>query len=530
MIKKLFFLLFLLCAAYSLREAYFYMSVRKTLPVGTTIANVPVAEISLEEASKKVAEAYAQSIILHSDVTNQEIELPPQEFGFQLGLGEMLALAEQKQAEVTWWEGYVSYLVQRPLRPISVELIATHDETKLYDVAQLVGNLVSDPPIEPHIDPKTVTFVKGTAGYSADYDLAAQKVISALYSVTDRKVEYPLIYQEAPSFDMMMLQKVLEKYLTTYSDLVSSIFVKNLQTGEEVSINGDLAISGTSVIKIAIMLEVYRALDNPPNFDQQKLLNETAIRSGNYSANLLLDVVAGEDNAYLGADILTESMHKLGLKNFFIVTPYEEPPRPERSTLVTPANSVPDLVTDPDPNMQATAEDVGILLSMIYDCSRGGGALIALYPDQLTPSECQALIDLMAQDFEGNLVRYGVPHKTVVSHKHGWAGNTHGDAAIVYSPKGDYIIVEYLTQPSTDWLVADYSFPVLREISRIVYNYFNFDQPYLGDPLMEKEREVQPLATEESAESTVQPEGNDQIGNVETTLTPTVEVQTTPEP
>ena len=33
------------------------------------------------------------------------------------------------------------------------------------------------------------------------------------------------------------------------------------------------------------------------------------------------------DNAYLGVDILTESMQRLGLENTFIVTPYEEPDR-----------------------------------------------------------------------------------------------------------------------------------------------------------------------------------------------------------
>ena len=530
MIKKLLLLLFLLCGAYALREAYFYMLVRKTLPVGTTIGNVSVAEMSLEDAGKKVAEAYAEPIVFHSSVSDQEVALPPQEFGFQLGLGEMLALTEQKQSEVTWWEGYLSYLVQRPLRPISVDLIASHDDSKLTDVSKIVGDMLSDPPIEPHIDPDTVTFVKGTSGYSADYQLASPIVISALYSLSDRNIEYPLIYQEAPAFDMQMLQAVLQKYLKSYGDLVGSLFIKNLQTGEEINLNGDLAVSGTSVVKIAIMLEVYRALDKAPNFDQQKLLNETAIHSGNYSANLLLDIVAGEDNAYLGVDILTESMHKLGLQNLFIVTPYEEPARPERSTLVTPANSVPDLITDPDPSMQATAEDVGILLSMIYDCSHGGGALIALYPDQLTPTECQSLIDLMAQDMDGNLIRYGVPHTTVVSHKHGWAGNTHGDAAIVFSPNGDYVLVEYVTQPSTDWLIADYSFPLLREISRIVYNYFNFDQPYLGDPLTEKERELEFPATTESAEATPNAEESDGAESAETTVTPKSTAEVTPSP
>ena len=101
--------------------------------------------------------------------------------------------------------------------------------------------------------------------------------------------------------------------------------------------------------------------------------------------------------------------------------------------------------------------------------------------------ECQTIIDVLSQNEEGNLIRFGVPDGVEVSHKHGWAGNTHGDAGIVFSDGGDYIIVEYLAQPETDWLVHEISFPLLREASRIVYNYFNIDAPYFADALREGE-------------------------------------------
>ena len=78
-------------------------------------------------------------------------------------------------------------------------------------------------------------------------------------------------------------------------------------------------------------------------------------------------------------------------------------------------------------------------------------------------------------------IRFGVPDGVIVSHKHGWNSVTHGDAGIVYSPNGDYILVEYLHQ-SSNWLPIEYSFPVLREISRTVYNYFNPDEPFEGRP------------------------------------------------
>ena len=238
-----------------------------------------------------------------------------------------------------------------------------------------------------------------------------------------------------------------------------------------------------SILKIGIFVEAFRAIDGPLNDYQQQLFIDTATRSSNFGANLLLHEVAGENNTYKGADMLTEAMKTLGLENTFMAVPYDaNPPAHRRTTYVTQANSRSDLSTDPDPTMQSTAEEIGTLLSMIYYCAQGGGTLISLYPDEITPEECQNIIDLMVLNEEGNLIRFGVPPGTTVSHKHGWARATHADAGIVFSPGGDFVIVEYLNQPG-DWLLAEESFPILREIARAAYNYFNMDEPYLSDQL-----------------------------------------------
>jgi beta-lactamase class A len=260
----------------------------------------------------------------------------------------------------------------------------------------------------------------------------------------------------------------------------------DLSTGEEMAINADVALSGLSILKIAIFMEAFRTIDGPLNEYQEQLFLDAATRSSNFAANLLLHEVAGEDNTYLGADLLTESTTRLGLVNTFMAVPYDaNPPAHRRTTYVTPANSRSDITTEPDPTMQSTAEEIGTLLSMIYYCAKGGGPLIAVYSDDITPDECQAIIDLMIFNEEGNLIRFGVPQGTPVSHKHGWAQATHADAGIVFSPGGDYVIVEYLNQ-SGDWLLAEESFPILREIARAAYNYFNVEEPYLSDAMADR--------------------------------------------
>ncbi|HZD11263.1 MAG TPA: serine hydrolase, partial [Candidatus Binatia bacterium] len=200
---------------------------------------------------------------------------------------------------------------------------------------------------------------------------------------------------------------------------------------------------------------------------------------------------------------------------------YDALPPPQRqTTYATPANSRTDITTFPDPSRQSTAEDIGSLLAMLYYCSKGGGTLLALYPDELTPEECQAIIDLMVLNEEGNLIRYGVPDGVPVSHKHGWVQDTHADAGIVLSPGGDYVLAEYLHQ-NGEWLQSSISFPILREISRAVYNYFNFDDPYLGDALAADGDSVEEtgLPAEPGAAEAQPPEGAAEP--VQPTATPT---------
>lgn len=467
-------------------QGFLYNRAQDKMPPGMTIAGLDVSGLTIEETSELLSDHYSAPLILtHRD---EEVELNPQDVGFQLDLEAMLAEAETARTPENPWLSFAEFVIGRSWEPINIDLYATHDRDALLMRLDMVASFLDEPATGPQLVDESKSFRMGKAGYVSDIETSLPDIEAALYALDNRSAELVVIDQEAIPFDMTALEDSIQQEMAGFNGM-GSIFIMDLQSGEEMGINADVALSGLSVVKIAILLETYRALDFEPNSDQAKLIAETAINSGNFSANLLLDVVAGQDNAYLGVDILTESMQRLGLSNTFIVTPYEEPNRPGKSTRVTEANSRVDVTTFPDPTMQTTAEDMGTLLSMIYYCAQGGGTLLAVYPDKITPAECQALIDVLAQNEEGNLIRFGVPEGVIVSHKHGWAGNTHGDGGIVYSPGGDYIIVEYLTDPASDWLVHDTSFPILREISRSVYNFFNHEQPYFEDRLAEVEAE-----------------------------------------
>ncbi len=455
------------------------------MPTDMTVAGLDVAGLTMEQMTELLTSHYLAPVTIQH--REESVEMNPVDVGFVLDLDAMLREAEEQSTPEDKWLGYAEFLLGRSFEPIEIELHATHDRERLRQHMELLTSFMDRPATGPRLVEETESYDMGKPGFVTDLDQSLPAIEAALYEPEERMAQLVIVDQEAAPFDMNILVDSIDQHIQAFNGL-GSFFIMDLETGEELGVNEDVALSGLSVVKIAILLETYRALDFEPNVDQKKLIDETAIHSGNFSANLLLDIVAGQDNAYLGVDILTESMQRLGLENTFIVTPYEEPNRAGKSTHSTPANSRLDINTFPDPTMQTTAEDMGTLLSMIYYCSQGGGTLLAVYPEQLTPSECQAILDALSLNDEGNLIRFGVPEGTAVSHKHGWAGNTHGDAGIVFSPGGDYIIVEYLTQPDTDWLVHEISFPMLREISRSVYNYFNLDAPYFGNALLEDEK------------------------------------------
>ncbi len=501
--KFLTIIIILVGFSYLLFQLFLYSRERALLPPDASIAGIDVSGLSREEAMTRLNERYLAPLILFH--REERIEIPPQDVGFILDNEAMVNAALEQWHQRDYWQGYLEFLIGRSLEPVKVTLQATHDRNALIERLRMIASILDKPPKDPLLLGESAVFEAGEAGYVTDLQASLPLVETALYRADDRQATLIVSDEDAPSLDIHYLEDNIRKQLSVF-DGIGSVFILDLQTGEELGINENVAMSGLSIVKIPILLETYRKLNTLPNVDQSKLISETAILSGDFSANLLLDVVAGQDNAYLGVDILTESMHKLGLVNTFIVTPYEEPARGGKSTLVTPANSRPDITTNPDPAMQTTAEDIGTLLEMIYRCANNGGALLAVYPDQLTPDECQAILEIMVLNTEGNLIRYGVPETVPVSHKHGWANNTHGDAGIVFSPGGDYVIVTYLSKPYTDWLVVDISFPILREISRAAYNYFNFENPNLEDPVARSEREAALREAEAQAQAEAEAE------------------------
>ncbi|MCY4019509.1 MAG: serine hydrolase [Chloroflexi bacterium] len=293
---------------------------------------------------------------------------------------------------------------------------------------------------------------------------------------------------------------VLESGFDPQTSRFGALFVMDLASGEAFSFGQDIAFSGTSINKIAILTALYTQLDAPPSIALATDIANTMICSENVATNRLLSIL-GRGNTYYGADAVSGFYEGLGWSRSFITAPFTTigTPEPPPGPINLPQTSADQVKANPDLSNQLTVSEAGALLGSLYRCAyREDGPLIAAFGDRLEPRECRQILHVMSNNTVDALLKAGVPAGTRVAHKHGWIADTHGNAALFFTPGGDYVIAMMLYQPQ--WLNFQESLPLIAEVSRRVYNYFNPEGPqaeirdgyipdagscnYNGDPLV----------------------------------------------
>lgn len=257
-----------------------------------------------------------------------------------------------------------------------------------------------------------------------------------------------------------------------------ALFVMDLQTGEAFSFGSEYAFSGTSINKVAILARLYKTLTNPPDSRTAIDIANTMICSENVATNRLLSII-GNGDEYLGANETTGLFADLGLEKSFITTPFGIPnqtPQPPSSPILLPSTIADQVKANPDLTNELAVDDMGWLLADIYQCAyHESGPLIEDFDSRYDPRECRQMLHVMSNNTVDALLKAGVPEDTRVAHKHGWINDTHGNAAVFFTPGGDYVAVMMLHQP--DWLNFQESLPTIAEVSRTIYNYYNPDEP-----------------------------------------------------
>lgn len=454
-------------------------------PRGLTIGGIPVGGLDRAQASQRLLEIFTLPVELHYG--EAAIWLDPATVGFSLDLDRMLAAADLERTRTPFWNAFWNYLWGRSFQAVDVPLsISSLSEERLR--VYLSGEIAfryDRAPIPALPIAGTVNFQPGSEGASLDMDRAVLLIQNALRSPLKRSVNLPLT-RTTPSRPAFLNLAVLLQQTVEVSgfDGVAGLYLLDLQTGQEVSfaysqgerltLPPEVAFSASSTIKIPIMISVFRRVGENPEAKVSTNLSDMITKSINPASDWLMSNVL---DPVIGPLVVTSDLQDLGFENTFLAG-YFEPGAPLLRRITTPSNQRLDVDTQPDLYNQTTPGEIGTLLADLYQCAQeGGGALIAVFPEEITQAECRTMVEYLKSDRLGQLIEGGVPDGTVVAHKHGWITDAFGvmhnmsDAGIVYTPGGNYVLAIFLYQPTQ--LVYDNGEELISNLSRAAYNFYN---------------------------------------------------------
>jgi hypothetical protein len=461
-----------------------YSRQRNNYPAGMNIAGVPAGGLTPAEASQRLLEVYTSPIEMKYN--NAVIHIEPAVVGFQPDIETMLAAADLSRMGNSFWGGFWDYLWNRTPPETSIPLSAKISEERLREYLQNeIASRYDLPPAPAVPIPGGTSFVAGQPGQTLDVDRAVLLISDALRSPTNRSVALTFTRSSAARPTIETLSILLKQIIDVSEfDGLIGFYMMDLQTGQEIhfainnkqeiSVEPDIAFTASSTIKVAIVASYL--INRGSNLDPAttEIISRVLGKSDNSATDLVLRAI----EPVTGPLVVTKDMKAIGLNSTFINGFFFLGAPPLSVRPVTPGNSRTDVSTDPDPYSQTTPSEMGSLLADIYQCTQNsGGALIAAFPDKVSPATCQLLIDFMAQDKLGSLIQGGVPDGTLVPHKHGYVPASDGvihdtsDAGIVYTPGGNFVLSIYTYHPVQN--IWDITNPLIGNLTKAVYNYFN---------------------------------------------------------
>jgi beta-lactamase class A len=451
------------------------------------IADIPVGGTDPQTASQRLIQVYNNTPV-EIQYGGQVIQIEPSSAGFNINLESMLAAADYERTGRAFWIGFWDFLWNRQSNPVEIPLIESIDQGQLDAyLHEEISARYDQPAIPAQPVAGSTQFKPGQPGQALDIARAIVLIEDALKSPENRIVSLPFnnVKPSRPSIENLQIQIQQIIDLAGFDGIVG-VYLKDLQSGEVlhfvyqngnlVPVNPDMAFTASSTIKIPIMISTYKNFGPVLDDETKKLILDMITKSDNPQSDALMAKL----NEFRGPLIVTETLRQLGINNTYIAG-YFFDNAPLLEEIHTPANSRTDVTTNPDAYNQVTPSDIGTILEDLYQCSEtGGGALVAAFPGKITKAACQEMINYLKQDRIGVLIEAGLPEGTQLAHKHGWISGPSGiiqnisDAAIVYTPGGNYVLAIYVYHPvQAIWEPVS---EMIAKISESVYNYFNLPQ------------------------------------------------------
>ncbi|MBC7871403.1 MAG: hypothetical protein H7Y09_11245, partial [Chitinophagaceae bacterium] len=372
------------------------------LPADLRVAGVQVGGLLPSEAVARWERVYAAPITLYYG--DSPIELDPASVGFRTNRETMLAEAETAgETEGGFWLRFFNYLTEQELeQSAEVPLNADYQRSLLEQFLQNITQRYDRTSGTAGYDVATLTTFTGSQGQVLDMTQTMDLIDSALRSPNNRVVNLPIGNSAASRPGLDSLRRLIVDYLDSQNFIydgqttVASVFVLDLETGEELNLLGDVAFTAASTMKLPILIDYFRYLTTAPSQEEAWLMANSILCSRNSSSNLLMQISGGGVDQYSGIANVTNTAQYLGARNTYITSPFVTGDLNQQlGSIGAPATTPnPGYNTKPDDFNQTTTEDLGTLLSLLYDCVNFGSGLITAYPNgEFTQTECRQMIE-----------------------------------------------------------------------------------------------------------------------------------------
>lgn len=254
----------------------------------------------------------------------------------------------------------------------------------------------------------------------------------------------------------MLREEILK--LIDFKKLNCAFMIENLKTGEKIAYNENVVIPSASLIKIPVMMEILKQveegklslkqritveddvkvpfsilnlLESGNSYTLKDVITLMIIQSDNTAANILMDL-AGMHN-------VNNFIMNLGLKNTVL----------ERKMMDSEARKE-------GRENKTTAVDMARFFEIIYKGTKADDHYSIIMKNILTAQ------------LDNSVMRLNIPDDTVIAHKTGDLDGISHDAGIIYLPNIDYIFCGLTWDANTNNLGRQ----TIGKISKIAYDYF----------------------------------------------------------
>ena len=285
------------------------------LPASWTIGGQAFPNQTIDEAMTQLEPDLQQPVALR--YLTSTVTLKPSAIGFTFDITETRRLAQDARMRSSSLSDFLRHLILQPPAARDIPVVASYSDEKARAFLAETATRLDLPPRSPAPQSGQLTLTPGQPGHLLNIVDSMLPLEEAVKSAQHRTAELVVEDRAAPPPTLEQLQQLLQARLATFQG-TASVFVKDLQTGEELHLNSDVPFSGGGVMKLPIVAEIYRKYDLPLDITTTQRLTATLTAElTNLPANQLLNQI-GEGNTFAGANTTSASLANLGLRNSYL--------------------------------------------------------------------------------------------------------------------------------------------------------------------------------------------------------------------